>query len=161
MIRFEAMVNGEQLIAEIEPHEALTEVLRRCGLYGTKRGCESGDCGTCAVLVDGTLVASCTLLAVQANGHEITTIEGLARGREPSAVQQAYIDTGAVQCGFCTPGMVMATHALLSRNPDPTEADARQALAGHLCRCTGYIKPIDAVMAAAALVRAEKEAAGE
>ena len=149
MMRFEATVNGEPVSWEMAPSDFLTEVLRRHGLIGTKRGCESGDCGTCAVLLDGRVVNSCILLAAQASGHEIVTIEGVATERTPHPIQEAFVDEGAVQCGFCTPGMVISTLGLLSEEPEPTEADARAALAGHLCRCTGYTKPIAAVLEAA------------
>jgi len=147
--RFEATINGRAVSWSYEPHEFLTEVLRRNRLVGTKRGCETGDCGACTVLLDGREVNSCILLAAQATGHDIVTVEGLAQGGEPTDVQQAYVDAGAVQCGFCTPGMVIATHALLDKKAEPTEQDAREALAGHLCRCTGYVKPLDAIQLAA------------
>ena len=153
---FEANINGEPVRWHITPSEFLTETLRRHGLIGTKRGCETGDCGTCAVLLDGREVSSCILLAAQASGHEIVTIEGIARGREPHPVQEAFVDAGAVQCGYCTPGMVVATMGLLAEEPQPTEAHARAALAGHLCRCTGYTKPIDAVLEGARRVAGEK-----
>lgn len=146
---FEATVNGRAVRWHLRQGEFLTELLRRQELIGTKRGCESGECGACTVLLNGRETNSCILLAAQANGHDIVTIEGLAEQGKASDVQQAYVDAGAVQCGFCTPGMVVATHALLEEQPAPDEADARAALAGHLCRCTGYIKPIDAILLAA------------
>ena len=152
---FEATINGEPVRWHITPSEFLTETLRRHGLIGTKRGCETGDCGACTVLFDGREVNTCILLAAQASGHEILTIEGISKGREPHPVQEAFVDTGAVQCGFCTPGMVVATMGLLADKPQPTEADARAALAGHLCRCTGYTKPIDAVLEGARRVAGE------
>lgn len=155
---FEATVNGHAVRLMVAPHEFLTEALRRHGLIGTKRGCETGDCGACSVLIDGREVNSCILLAAQASGHDIVTIEGLKAQGRPGPVQQAFADTGAVQCGFCTPGMVVATHALLENNEAPTDADARAALAGHLCRCTGYVKPIEAVMLAASRRRADSGA---
>ncbi len=146
---FEATVNGKAVRWHLRPEEFLTELLRRQGLIGTKRGCESGDCGACTVLLDGQEVNSCILLAAQASGHEIVTIEGLTADGGTSDVQQAYVDAGAVQCGFCTPGMVVATQALLETNDEPTRQDAAEVLAGHLCRCTGYVKPMDAVLLAA------------
>lgn len=149
-MKFEATVNGREVVWEIEPHEFLTEVLRRHGLIGTKRGCESGDCGVCAVLLDGREVNSCILLAAQASGRDIVTIEGLGDFDEPNPVQLAFVDTGAIQCGFCTPGMVIATEGLLRHQPEPTRQEAAECMAGHLCRCTGYVKPIDAVLDAAA-----------
>ena len=157
-MRFEAAINGAPVAWEIRPDEFLIEVLRRHGLIGTKRGCETGSCGACAVLLDGQTVDSCILLAAQASGHAITTIEGVARGGRPHPIQEAFVDATAVQCGYCTPGMVLATKALLDDYPAPTESDARAALAGHLCRCTGYTKPIAAVLDAAARVAAEQEA---
>jgi aerobic-type carbon monoxide dehydrogenase small subunit (CoxS/CutS family) len=161
MMLFRAKVNGRKVIWHIEPYEFLTEVLRRHGLIGTKRGCESGDCGACAVLLDGREVSSCILLAAQADGHEIVTIEGLADGERPHPVQEAFVDAGAIQCGFCTPGMIVATRALLDECPEPSEADARSALAGHLCRCTGYTKPIGAVLDAADRMRGPGRNGGE
>ncbi len=146
---FEATVNGKSVRWHLNAHEFLTELLRRHGLIGTKRGCESGDCGACTILLDGREVNSCIVLAAQASGHDIVTVEGLAEAGKAGDVQQAYVDAGAVQCGFCTPGMVVATHALLETTPAPTRQDAKEALAGHLCRCTGYVKPIDAVLLAA------------
>ncbi len=146
---FEATINGRPVRWHLRPHEFLTELLRRQGLIGTKRGCESGDCGACTVLLDGREVNSCIVLAAQASGHDIVTIEGLTDAGKLGDVQQAYVDAGAVQCGFCTPGMVVATHALLENKPSPGRDDAKEALAGHLCRCTGYVKPIEAILLAA------------
>jgi len=154
MMRFTAQINGKPVTWDIPEGEFLTETLRRHGLIGTKRGCESGDCGACAVLLDGREVNSCVLLAAQASGHEIVTIEGIGNARAPHPIQEAFVDAGAVQCGYCTPGMVIATHALLAYNPRPTRDDARAALAGHLCRCTGYVKCLDAVELAAERVSA-------
>lgn len=148
-MKIEMKVNGESVAWECEPHEFLTEVLRREGLIGTKRGCESGDCGACAVLVDGIEVPSCITLAAQAAGHEVTTIEGLGTFDAPHPIQREFVDATAIQCGFCTPGMVIATKALLDTTPDPTVQEVRETLAGHVCRCTGYVKPIQAVLAAA------------
>ena len=130
--------------------ESLLYVLReRLGLPGAKNACEQGECGSCSVYLDGTLVCSCLVLAGQAEGREITTVEGLAGEGELNKVQEAFLAAGAVQCGFCTPGLIVATDDLLKRNPDPTDAEIREALAGNLCRCTGYEKILDAVRLAA------------
>lgn len=126
--------------------ESLLFVLReRLGLLGSKGACEQGECGSCSVLVDGELVCSCLVLAAAATDREIVTIEGIAPPGAPSDVQQAFVDAGAVQCGFCTPGLIMATHALLDREPEPSELEIREALSGNICRCTGYGRIIDAV----------------
>ncbi len=126
--------------------ESLLFVLReRLGLMGSKGACEQGECGSCSVLVDGHLVCGCLVLAAGAVGQEITTIEGIAPEGSPSDVQQAFVDAGAVQCGFCTPGLIMATHSLLERTPSPTEMEIREELSGNICRCTGYGRIIDAV----------------
>jgi len=142
-------VNGEICDVEVEPWWTLLEVLReRLYLTGTKKGCDRGDCGSCTVLIDGTAKLSCLMLAVEAQGKDILTIEGLAKGEELHPLQQAFIETGAVQCGFCTPGMILAAKALLDRNPKPTEEEVKEGLSGNLCRCTGYVKIFDAVLAA-------------
>jgi len=144
-------INGEQVSLTAEPQETLLEVLRnRLGLTGTKEGCDTGECGTCTVLMDGKPVLACLLLAVDCQQTEITTIEGLRKGQEMTIVQEAFLEEGAVQCGFCTPGMVLATSALLSENSRPSEEEIKKALAGHLCRCTGYNKILTAVQRAAA-----------
>ena len=130
--------------------ESLLYVLReRLGLPGSKNACEQGECGSCSVYLDGVLVCACLVLAAQAAGREVTTVEGLAEGDELHPIQQDFIEAGAVQCGFCTPGLIVATHELLDRNPAPTDPEIREALAGNLCRCTGYEKILDAVRAAA------------
>jgi carbon-monoxide dehydrogenase small subunit len=130
--------------------ESLLYVLReRLGLPGSKNACEQGECGSCSVYLDGVLVCACLVLAAQAAGREVTTVEGLAEGDELHPIQQDFIEAGAVQCGFCTPGLIVATHQLLGRNPRPTDPEIREALAGNLCRCTGYEKILDAVRAAA------------
>ena len=132
------------------PGESLLYVLReRLGLPGSKNACEQGECGSCSVYMDGSLVCSCLVLAGQAQGREVVTVEGIGSGDDLHPVQQAFVDAGAVQCGFCTPGFVVATHDLLRRNPHPGEAEIREALAGNLCRCTGYEKILDAVRLAA------------
>ena len=149
-MRVELIVNGEALEADVWPGESLLTTLRdRLELPGSKNACEQGECGSCSVLLDGELVCSCLVLAAQADGHAVVTVEGLADGDELHPVQQAFVDAGAVQCGFCTPGLIVATAALLDRTPDPGEDEIREALSGNLCRCTGYQKIFDAVRAAA------------
>ena len=146
-------VNGISLNWSIAPGELLLDVLRRQGYFGVKRGCEMGECGACAVLLDGKPVNSCLMFAAQAEGRQILTIEGVAVDGKLDPVQEAFLDHGAVQCGFCTSGMVISAKALLDRCPDPTEDQVREALAGHLCRCTGYRKPVEAILAAASKKR--------
>jgi len=150
-MRVSFTVNGERRVAEdLEPSESLLRALRdHLGLMGTKNACEQGECGSCSVYLSGILVCSCLVLVGQADGAEILTVEGLARGEDLHPVQQAFIEAGAVQCGFCTPGLVMATHDLLRRVSDPDDDEIREALAGNLCRCTGYQKIIEAVHLAA------------
>jgi len=150
-VRVSCTLNGEPRVAEdVEPSESLLRLLREhFGVMGTKNACEQGECGSCAVYFDGVLVCSCLVLAGQADGHDVTTVEGLAQGDRLHPVQQAFIETGAVQCGFCTPGLVMAAHDLLRRIADPDDDEIREALAGNLCRCTGYQKIIEAVHLAA------------
>jgi aerobic carbon-monoxide dehydrogenase small subunit len=144
-------VNGERVEADVWEGESLLFALReRLGLPGSKNACEQGECGSCSVLLDGELVCACLVLAAQAEGHEIVTVEGLGTGEDLHRVQQAFVDAGAVQCGFCTPGLVVATAALLERTPSPSEYEIREALSGNLCRCTGYAKILDAVRLAAA-----------
>ena len=151
MIRLSCVVNGEEREAEsVWEGESLLYVLReRLGLPGSKNACLQGECGSCSVYMDGALVCSCLVLAGQAEGREIVTVEGLAGEDELHPVQQAFLETGGVQCGFCTPGFVVATHDLLRRTPSPSDAKIREALAGNLCRCTGYEKILDAVRLAA------------
>ena len=140
------MVNGARVEADVWAGESLLTTLRdRLGLPGSKNACEQGECGSCSVLLDGMLVCSCLVLAAQADGHEVITVEGLADGENLHPVQEAFADAGAVQCGFCTPGLVVATADLLSRTSDPTDDEIREALSGNLCRCTGYQKILDAV----------------
>jgi carbon-monoxide dehydrogenase small subunit len=142
-------INGERFSLAAEPQETLLEVLRnRLGLTGTKEGCDTGECGTCTVLMDGKPQLACLLLAIDCQWTEITTIEGLNSGRQLTTVQEAFLEAGAVQCGFCTPGMVLATSALLMENSRPSEGDIKKALEGHLCRCTGYNKILTAVQGA-------------
>lgn len=150
-MRVSCLVNGERSVAEgVDPSESLLHLLREhLSLMGTKNACEQGECGSCSVYLDDVLVCSCLVLAGQAEGRVITTIEGLADGDGLVPLQQAFIDAGAVQCGFCTPGLVMASYDLLRRVADPGDDEIREALAGNLCRCTGYQKIIDAVHLAA------------
>ena len=148
------IVNGKSHEVIIEPNMLLIDVLRdKLGLTGTKYACGTGDCGACTVLVDGKPVLSCLTLAVTVKNKNILTIEGLAKGTTLHPIQQAFIDHGAVQCGFCTPGMILSAKALLDENPTPTREDVKAALAGNLCRCTGYIKIIDAVLDAAERIK--------
>jgi len=146
-------VNGETRQWTIAPGDLLLDVLRREGFFGVKRGCEKGECGACTVLLDGRPVNSCLVFAAQTEGREVLTIEGLAHGDALDPLQEAFLDHGAVQCGFCTPGMILAAKALLERCPHPSEQDVREALAGNYCRCTGYRKPVEAVLAVAARKR--------
>jgi aerobic carbon-monoxide dehydrogenase small subunit len=143
-------VNGEKRETEIWAGESLLYALReRLGLPGSKNACEQGECGSCSVLMDGTLVCACLVLAAQADGHELVTVEGLGENGELHHVQAAFAETGAVQCGFCTPGLIVATADLLARNAQPSDDEIREALSGNVCRCTGYAKIFDAVRLAA------------
>jgi carbon-monoxide dehydrogenase small subunit len=143
-------INGRLYEEEVEPRMLLAHFMRETiGLTGTHVGCVIGECGACSVLLDGKVVKSCLHFAVQADGREITTIEGLAKDGELNPVQEAFVKNYAFQCGYCTPGMVMTSQALLKRNPNPTEAEIRKALAGNLCMCTGYVQIVDAVKEAA------------
>lgn len=163
MMKLSLLINGKNIEVEARPGESLLNVLRSQGYYGAKHGCESGECGACAVLIDGKPVNSCVYLAAQAQGHSIQTIEALGEHPEQGwketaglhPIQQAFVETGAIQCGYCTPAQVLAAKELLERNPDPTEAEVREALSGVLCRCTGYVKPVQAVLRAAAVMRGE------
>ncbi len=149
-------VNGRPREADVEPRRLLVHLLREdLGLTGTHVGCDSSTCGACTVLVDGRSAKSCTMLAVQADGHEITTIEGLEQGAKLHPLQQAFTDQHGLQCGFCTPGMIMQAAWLLSENPDPTEVEIRRGIAGNLCRCTGYVNIVKAIDAAAGELRAQ------
>jgi putative selenate reductase molybdopterin-binding subunit len=162
-------INGVQHEVPAGAGDSLLKILRSLGLYGAKHGCESGECGACAVLVDGKPINSCLMLAAQADGHEIQTIEALGehpeqgwrvnRGLHP--LQQAFVEMGAIQCGYCTPAQILAAKELLGRNPDPSEDEVREALSGVLCRCTGYVKPVKAVLQAAAVLRGEVNRASE
>ncbi len=150
-MRIACSVNGEQREVDgVWAGESLLYVLReRLGLPGSKNACEQGECGSCSVYLDGTLVCACLVLAGQVEGREVVTVEGLADGDRLHPIQEAYVEAGAVQCGFCTPGLIVATHDLLRRSPRPADAEIREALAGNLCRCTGYEKILDAVRLAA------------
>ena len=149
-MRITLRVNGEDVQADCWEGESLLFALReKLGFPGSKNACEQGECGSCSVLLDGTLVCACLVLAAQADGHEVTTVEGLASNDQLHPVQEAFVEAGAVQCGFCTPGLVVATADLLRRSPSPSDDEIREALSGNLCRCTGYAKIFDAVRLAA------------
>ncbi len=155
----ELVINGEVYDLIVTPNLTLLEAIRdRIGLWGTKSGCEMGTCGSCTVLVEGKPVLACLMLAIDCNGIEITTIEGLSEGSDLSVLQDAFVRYGAVQCGFCTPGLIMSGTALLKKNPDPEIDEIKKALEGNLCRCTGYNSIIDAVLDAASL---QKTARGQ
>jgi len=151
-LKIRLRVNGESKQWTIAPGDLLLDVLRREAYWGVKRGCETGECGACTVLANGKPINSCLMFAAQADGCEILTIEGVAQGDALDPVQEAFLEHGAVQCGFCTPGMILNTKALLARRPNPTEEEVRDMLAGNYCRCTGYHKVVEAVLAAAANV---------
>ena len=155
IIRF--VLNGEETQIDCAPDRRVIDLLREdFGLTGIKEGCGSGECGTCTILVDGENRLSCLMLAVQLEGKSITTIEGLAGENRQHPLQEAFIRCGAVQCGYCSPGMILAARALLTENPEPTREQIREALSGNLCRCTGYQKIVDAVEAAARTMKKEK-----
>ncbi|MCS7131212.1 MAG: (2Fe-2S)-binding protein, partial [Hadesarchaea archaeon] len=145
--KISVVVNGEKWELEVEANRTLLQLLREeLELTGTKRACERGDCGLCTVLLDGEPVKSCLVLAVEVDGREVTTIEGLAKGGELTRLQKAFVDHGAVQCGFCAPAFIIAGEALLKKNPNPTEEEVKEAIGGILCRCTGYRQIIDAIL---------------
>lgn len=144
----ELNVNGELYEVAIQQHRTLAEVLREeLDLIGTKEACNQGDCGSCTVILDGKTVTACLTLAVEADGRDVRTIEGISDGGELNPVQKAFVEYGAIQCGFCTPGMVMSATALLEENPNPTEDEVRMGIAGNICRCTGYTKIVEAILA--------------
>jgi len=150
MHAIQVTVNGNRESLEVPSNWTLLQMLRdKLALTGTKNGCSAGECGACTVLLDGEPVNSCMLLAVEADGAEIVTVEGLARDGQLDPLQTAFIEQGAVQCGFCTPGVLMTARALLERNPDPSEEQVREALVGNLCRCTGYTRIVSAILQAA------------
>lgn len=151
-------VNGVTYEATIEPRQTLLEILRgNLGLTGAKKACDTGDCGACTVIMDGKPVVSCLVLAVEAQGKDILTIEGLAKNGQLHPIQQAFVDRGAIQCGFCTPGMILSAKALLDRNPKPTEDEVKAAIVGNLCRCTGYAKIVEAILAASQTLQLEEK----
>ena len=152
-------INGEPVEAAVSTNQTLVQFLRDdMGLTGTKHGCGLGDCGACTVLMDGKAVNSCLVLAIQADGTDILTIEGLAENGKLHPLQQAFVDNGAIQCGFCTPGMILSAKALLDEKPNPSELEIRTAISGNLCRCTGYQKIVQAVDEAAKVIRGGEEA---
>ncbi|HWF79117.1 MAG TPA: (2Fe-2S)-binding protein [Streptosporangiaceae bacterium] len=154
--RIKFTINGRRMVAEVEPRLLLSHLIRRgLQLTGTHMGCDTTNCGACTVLVDGAPVKSCTMLAVQADGHEISTVEGLAGQSELHPLQEGFKTEHGLQCGFCTPGMMMAAKALLAENPDPTEDEVRWALSGNLCRCTGYQNIVKSVLWAAEKLRGQ------
>ena len=156
------VVNGERTEVAFAPHKTLLEVLREdLGLTGTKHGCEFGECGTCTVLLDGQPVLSCLVLGLACEGRSVKTVEGMARGPELHPLQRAFADLGAAQCGYCTPGFLLAAEALLAEHPKPARQEIKDALAGNLCRCTGYVKIYEAVELAAAWMRGESAAPPE
>ena len=151
------IVNGDPYEVMVKPSETLIQVLRnKLGLTGTKHACDTGKCGTCTVLLEGKPIRSCLMLAISARDREITTIEGLAKNGDLHPIQEAFIKHGAIQCGFCTPGMVMFTKAFLEENPKPQDEEIREALSGNICRCTGYVKVIEAIKAASEEMRPDK-----
>jgi len=147
-------VNGDPYELEVENRRTLSEVIRDdLKLLGTKKMCDMGECGSCTVIMDGEAVPSCLILAVDADGKKIQTIEGVARGMTLDPIQEEFIQRGAIQCGFCTPGMVLTAKAFLAKNPRPTEEEVKQAISGNLCRCTGYVRIVEAIMASAERLR--------
>lgn len=150
-------INGTRRSLDAAPGETLLELLRREGFVGVKKGCGTGDCGACTVLLNGRAVNSCLVLVAKLDGAAILTIEGVADGDVLHPIQEAFLDYGAVQCGYCTPGMVLSAYDLLSRNPDPSEDEIREAISGNLCRCTGYSKQIRAIEAAAERMRSQRD----
>jgi carbon-monoxide dehydrogenase small subunit len=159
--RVRITVNGEVREADVEPRLLLVHFLRDVlGLTGTHVGCDTSNCGACTILVNGESAKSCTMLAVMADGTEVTTIEGMAQGAQLHPLQQAFWDQHGLQCGFCTPGMIMEASWLLARNPDPSEQDIREGIAGNLCRCTGYVNIVKAIQQAAEELRASESPAG-
>ena len=155
-MRIQLELNGANREIDITPNQTLLEALRGANLWSVKHGCETGECGACSVIFDGKLVPTCIIPAASANGHSITTVEGLTSGLELHPIQQAFAETGAIQCGYCTPAMILATKALLDKEINPSEAMIREALSSVLCRCTGYVKPVEAALRAAAVLRGEE-----
>jgi len=159
-MKIELTVNGKRQELDSAPGETLLHVLRRIGYKGVKKGCELGDCGACAVLLDDRVVNSCLVLAAKADGHRVTTVEGLAgqdKTGELHPVQEAFLEHGAVQCGYCSPGMIIAAVDLLAHNPDPSDQEIKEGISGNLCRCTGYVKQIEAIRIAAEKMRKDTD----
>ncbi len=156
-MKIEVKVNGVRRKFEIDPGETLLELLRREGYKGVKKGCETGDCGACAVLLDGRAVNSCLVLAAKVDGRSVVTVEGLEKDGLLDPLQEAFLDAGAVQCGYCTPGMLIAATDLLSHNPDPSDKEIKEAISGNLCRCTGYVKQVEAIKLAVQRMRGGKK----
>jgi carbon-monoxide dehydrogenase small subunit len=156
-MKIELTLNGRSRSLEVDPGETLLDTLRGAGCTGVKRGCEAGTCGSCVVLVDGVPRYSCLIFAASMGGRNVTTIEALGTPTEPHPIMRAFAEEAGVQCGYCVPGMVLTTKALLDENPQPTEGEVKEALDGHLCRCTGYVKQIKAVLRAAEIMRAAAE----
>jgi carbon-monoxide dehydrogenase small subunit len=154
-LQIEFTLNGRPHAMDVNAGETLLELLRRLGMKSVKFACGTGNCGACTVLLDGRPVMSCIMLAPQVNGRAVVTVEGLARAGKLHPLQQAFIDHGAPQCGFCTPGMLMAAAGLLAENPDPTREEVREAISGNICRCSGYVAVVDAILAAARRMREE------
>ena len=153
-INIELTVNGEAHSVDVPARRLLSDLLRDdLNLTGTKRGCETGICGACSVLVDGEVVKSCLMLAVQVRGRDVTTVEGLSAGGEPHPLQQSFMECGGLQCGYCTPGFLMTSCAMLAHNPNPTEEEVRAGLNGNLCRCTGYVGIVESILSAAEKMR--------
>ncbi len=151
-------VNGKELHVSVTGNESLLDVLRKNGFTSVKRGCSEGECGACGVIVDGVYLKSCLMLAVQAHGREVMTVEALGDVQEPHPIQVAVVEEGAVQCGFCTPSRILASYSLLQNSPNPSDDEVKEALDGNLCRCTGYVKQLSAVKKAAELIGKEGEA---
>jgi len=158
MIPIALVINGVRRSLDVAPDEKLLDLLRRLGYMGVKKGCGSGDCGACAVLLNGRAVNSCLVFAAKADGGEVVTIEGLSDGDALHPIQAAFLEEGAVQCGYCTPGMVIAAVDLLSRHPNPSDDEIREGISGNLCRCTGYVKQVRAIRRAAAEMRGDRDA---
>lgn len=160
-MKIELTVNGEKRTLDVKPHTRLLDLLREdLGLTGTKEGCGKGECGACTVIMNNKVVASCLVLAVQADGAEVLTVEGLSKGDKLHPIQESFIEKGAVQCGFCIPGMIMSSKKLLDENINPNDEDIKRGLSGNICRCTGYVKIIDAVKSAAHKIKSGGETNG-
>ncbi len=153
----EVEINGERKELKVKPYHSLLDALRNAGYKGTKKGCDNGECGSCAVIMDGKSVLSCVIPAVMAHGRKITTIEGIGDVSNPHPLQKAFVEVGAVQCGFCIPGMIISSKYLLDRNPNPSDEDIKHHLDGNLCRCSGYVKQIKAVKRAAMMMKKIKK----